>query len=76
MNVYGVLDYLDHFTEPGDYIVVEDTSPFVPTMSGVCVLDDIEYVTWGEEKLKSMEKFLEQHPNHYRVDKHYTDFFG
>ena len=27
MNLVGVLEYLDKFIEPGDYICVEDSNP-------------------------------------------------
>ena len=29
-NLVGVLEYLDKFIEPGDYICVEDSNPLAP----------------------------------------------
>ena len=29
VNLVGVLEYLDKFIEPGDYICVEDSNPFL-----------------------------------------------
>jgi cephalosporin hydroxylase len=76
VNLLGVLDYIDQFTEPGDYVIVEDTNPIIPAVVGIGVFDDFKYVAWGREKLETVEEFMKKHPTRYRVDKEYTDFFG
>jgi cephalosporin hydroxylase len=53
-NVAGVLAHFDRFTQPGDYLVVEDSGG----------------------KQEEITYFLQRHPGRYKVDTHYTDFFG
>ncbi|KAK3748189.1 hypothetical protein QZH41_012993 [Actinostola sp. cb2023] len=70
INAFGVLDYLDQFTAPNDYILVEDTDPGIPSdtiTGGGC---------WGRRKMNYLIKFMQKHSERYRVDKRYTDFFG
>lgn len=76
VNVVGVLDYIDQFTEPGDYVVVEDTNQVTPC-------DLVDYfekgfvsATFETAKLTMLKEFVKKHPDRYRVDKLYTDFFG
>ncbi|XP_031562431.1 uncharacterized protein LOC116298193 [Actinia tenebrosa] len=76
VNVVGVLDYIDQFTEPGDYMAIEDTNPLIPTASGASLFDDVKYEEWGREKLEHVEAFMKKHPTRYLIDKEYTDFFG
>ncbi|KAK3716944.1 hypothetical protein QZH41_014636 [Actinostola sp. cb2023] len=72
VNTFGVLDYLDPVTAPGDYILVEDTDPSVPINPS----DEGPVGSWGKQKLNTLTKFMEKHTERYRVDKRYTDFFG
>ncbi|KAK3716937.1 hypothetical protein QZH41_004110 [Actinostola sp. cb2023] len=70
VNTFGVLDYLDPVTAPGDYILVEDTNPVAPSNTNEITSG------WGKQKLNSLTKFMKKHTERYRVDKRYTDFFG
>jgi cephalosporin hydroxylase len=56
VNTTHVLEYIHQFTEPSDYLVVEDTDSL------------------GKEA--EIAKFMAIHCRDYKVDTHYTDFFG
>ncbi|XP_044183431.1 rhamnosyl O-methyltransferase-like [Acropora millepora] len=66
-NVKGVLEYFDRFTQPGDYICVEDTNPIVPALMDQGLI---------REKLNQLKSFLIGRSERYLVDQRYTDFFG
>jgi cephalosporin hydroxylase len=76
VNVLGVLDYIDQFTEPGDYVIVEDTNPLAPSQTGAGLFEDVQYEAYGRGKLELLNEFVKKHTTRYRVDKEYTDFFG
>lgn len=75
-NVLGVLEHFDKFIVPGDYLIVEDTSPYTPTLSGIGVLPEAKYEPWGMWKLDTLKKFMKTRGSKYRVDTRYTDAFG
>ncbi|KAK2557359.1 Rhamnosyl O-methyltransferase [Acropora cervicornis] len=52
VNVVGLLEYLDKFTEPGDYLLVEDTNPIKPTYIGQGLVKELRYDPLGNEKLE------------------------
>ena len=76
MNFVGVLEFFDRFLLPGDYIVVEDTNEKTPKLSGQGLLEELGYDEWGPGKLNNLRAFLKEHPDHYVIDQHYSDFFG
>ena len=76
VNVAGVLGYFDKFTEPGDYICVEDTNPIVPNQAGQGLAKELSYTPLGHVKLDALKLFMKDRSERYLVDQRYTDFFG
>ena len=72
----GVLEYFDNFTEPGDYICIEDTNPLGPKNAGQGLIKEMGYEFFGPKKLNELKQFLTNRPNRYLVDQRYTDMFG
>ena len=54
VDVGGVLGYFPRLTQPGDYVIVEDS----------------------DGKRAELQRFFLRHPNTYKVDTYFTDFFG
>ena len=75
INVAPLLTYFHQFLQEGDYLVVEDTNPNLPTVSGMGSVYE-EYVPCGRDKLDQLHSFLTEHKRWYSVDSFYTDFFG
>jgi len=62
-----------------DYLVIEDTVPWIPSAFGTEEEDSEsvdEAVEWGEWKWEEVREFFEQCDSEYLVDRYYTDFFG
>ena len=76
VNLTGVLGYLEKFTEPGDYICVEDTNPLTPYISNQGLVKNLGYDEIGPNKLNELRKFLTGRADRYSVDQKYTDFYG
>ena len=76
VNLKGVLEYFDRFTQPGDYICVEDTNPIVPGVVGQGLIKELGYVAFGPQKLNELKSFLIGRSQRYLVNQRYTDFFG
>ena len=76
VNMRGTLGYLHRYMEEGDYIVVEDTNPYIPQELGVSatMLDTIPLA--GTEKLEELKAFLRKFNDFYAVDSFFTDFYG
>ena len=73
----GLLEYFDKFTEPGDYICVEDTNPIAPnTIGHQFITESVVYQPWGTKKLEELKLFMKDRGERYLVDQRYTDFFG
>ena len=72
----GVLEYLDKFLQPGDYICVEDTNPRTPMRIGQGLVKELGYGLSGPAKMNTLRNFLMDHPGKYLVDTRYTDMFG
>lgn len=73
VNISGVYGHFHrHGLVAGDYLVVEDTAPWIPGTFGTTD-DDRE---WGQWKWEQIQGFFQQHQQSYRVDRYYTDFFG
>lgn len=75
VNLVGVLEYLDKFIEPGDYICVEDSNPLAPG-AGQGLVKTRGYKAYGPSKMNELRKFLTGRSDRYLVDQKYTDFFG
>lgn len=76
VNVTGVLEHFDKFTEPGDYIRIEDTTPIKPSTAGQGLVKALEYTPQGHVKLDAVKLFMKDRSERYLVDQRYTDFFG
>lgn len=76
VNVAGVLEYFDRFTEPGDYICVEDTNPILPNQAGQGLAKELGYTPLGGAKLGAVKVFMQDRVGRYLVDQRYTDFYG
>ena len=76
MNMTKVLEYFDAFTEPGDYICVEDTNTAVPSISAQGVVKELGNAHLGYAKLTELKTFLVGRSGRYHVDQRYTDLFG
>jgi len=63
------------YMKPGDYFIVDDTTPYTPTATGVGKIHS-NYEGWGSEKLTRLRKFLSEHNKYYAVDSFFTDYFG
>eukprot|EP00118_Oscarella_pearsei_P025818 m.308831 g.308831 ORF g.308831 m.308831 type:complete len:296 (+) comp44938_c0_seq1:290-1177(+) len=77
-NFFDILRYFHPFLQSGDYLVVEDSNPFMPKTIGPGTLyPDVPYEfkgsTWVYEKLRA---FLNEHDEEYAVDSFFTDFLG
>jgi cephalosporin hydroxylase len=75
VNIAGVYKYFDRYAlGSGDYLVIEDTIPWIPGSFRPEGDTDIE--EWGEWKWDEVRDFFEQCDSQYLVDRYYTDFFG
>jgi cephalosporin hydroxylase len=73
VNIQGVYRHFhEHALCAGDYLVVEDTVPWIPGTFGK---SDSEQ-EWGEWKWNEIREFFEAFDADYRVDRYFTDFFG
>ena len=76
MHVLALLEYLDKFTEPGDYHLVEDTNPIKPSKIGQGLIKDLGYDPLGNEKFEQLKLFMKDRADRFHVDKYFNDFFG
>lgn len=84
VNITGVYQYFDrHALRSGDYLVIEDTIPWIPgkfgpnTMNTPTAKDQEPAVEdWGQWKWDEVLSFFGQCDAEYLVDRYYTDFFG
>jgi len=74
-NFPDILKYFHKYMKPGDYFIVDDTTPYTPTATGVGKIHS-NYEGWGPEKLTRLRKFLSEHNKYYAVDSFFTDYFG
>ncbi len=79
VNIAGVYRHFhEHALQEGDYLVIEDTIPWMPGSFGPAddtgEAGDVE--EWGDWKWHEILRFFEEHGRSYRVDRYYTDFFG
>ena len=69
-RVYG--HFHEHAFRSGDYLVIEDTIPWIPGTFG----ESESEKEWGDWKWQEIQEFFAQYESAYRVDRYYTDFFG
>ncbi len=73
VNIEGVYGHFhEHAFGAGDYLIIEDTIPWIPGSFGKS--DDEQ--EWGEWKWQEIQQFFAAHEAAYRVDRYFTDFFG
>lgn len=73
VNIEGVYGHFhQHAFQSGDYLIIEDTIPWIPGTFGK---SDGEK-EWGDWKWQEIRQFFGNHEADYRVDRYYTDFFG
>jgi cephalosporin hydroxylase len=73
VNIHGVYRHFhEHGLESGDYLIVEDTIPWIPGTFGK--LDEGQ--EWGQWKWNEIQAFFTEFEQFYRVDRYFTDFFG
>jgi cephalosporin hydroxylase len=73
VNIEGVYKYFhQHGFQTDDYLIVEDTIPWIPGTFGKSDSD----AEWGDWKWREIRGFFEAHKGEYFVDRYYTDFFG
>ena len=76
VNMNGTLGHLHHYLEEGDYIVVEDTNPYIPRDIGVLATMFDTVPLAGTQKLEKLKAFLRKYDDFYAVDSFFTDFYG
>lgn len=89
VNICGVYEHFDRYAlSKGDYLVIEDTIPWIPGVFGTADVssnsNEIEAVEeeearpgdWGEWKWDEVRLFFDSCKSPYLVDRYYTDFFG
>ena len=76
LNLGGTLRHFHRHLREGDYIVVEDTNPYIPRDLGSSgtAFDSIPLA--GTDKLEELKDFLREYDSHYSVDSFFTDFYG
>ena len=59
VNVTGILQHFDNFMTAGDYLIIDDTNPLAPSVSGQGLLGD-DYTEYGTEKLDALAPHASQ----------------
>jgi cephalosporin hydroxylase len=73
VNIEGVYGHFhQHGLNSGDYLIVEDTIPWIPGTFGIS--DSRE--EWGDWKWHEIQAFFKEYEKQFLVDRYYTDFFG
>ena len=73
-KVFNRMEFFAAYFKTGDYFVIEDTNPIIPLPLGAGRFT--EYKPFGNFKLNELKEFLQKHPNDFKVDSYFTDFFG
>jgi cephalosporin hydroxylase len=80
VNVAGVYRHFhQHALQSGDYLIIEDTIPWIPGAFGPASdhdASDTAITEWGDWKWHEIQEFFIAPEAGYRVDRYYTDFFG
>lgn len=73
VNIAGVYRHFHKYAfERGDYLIIEDTIPWIPAEFG----KSDGQKAWGEWKWNEVKEFFRDYEADYQVDCYYTDFFG
>lgn len=73
VNIEGVYEHFDAYAlRKGDYLIIEDTIPWIPGTFG----PDGGGKEWGDWKWEEIKRFFFEREDRYQVDRYYTDFFG
>ncbi|MCL2933606.1 MAG: cephalosporin hydroxylase [Trichodesmium sp. MAG_R03] len=76
VNLIAVADYFhNNGPEPGDYLIVEDTSKYM-WQAWQENWDDSGELEKGSQKMDDLRSWLMRHENEYLVDTHYLDMYG
>ncbi len=77
VNVEGIMKHFGSHMHTGDYFVIEDLHPDLPTL-GFGYVYDIPYKPgmYCVQLMKNFKAFLNKHVDDFAVDSFYTDFFG
>ena len=75
-NTLGVLEHFVKYIKEGDYFVVEDTHPLLPSHLGYGRFVKSEYIPAGTSLLDATKEFLTKYQKKVAVDSYFTDFFG
>jgi len=73
-HVMNTLEYFHQYMQEGDYFVIDDTSPDMPSYRPDTLVFDGEWAKLG--KLEVLRDFLKKYEEYYRIDSYYTDMFG
>lgn len=84
VNIANVYSHFDrHALNQGDYLIIEDTIPWIPDTFGPPAdnRDDLSQNgdkpgEWGQWKWDEVISFFHGIDSQYLVDRYYTDFFG
>ena len=73
-NTAAVVEYFHQFMKVGDYMIIEDTSPYTPYFGGDGFKNDIKS---GSKKLDELKNLLRGPVGqNFKVDSFYTDLYG
>ena len=77
-NIYGILEYFGSYMKSGDYFIIEDLHPNLPSRLGCGAIYDEKFVPASLQVLENsgLKEFLTEHVDKFAVDSFYTDFFG
>jgi len=76
-NMTKVVSYLNRFMIAGDYMVLEDTNPNLPSAIKIDKIEDEGFQPWGSDKLNALKNFLKGPiGKDFKVDSFFTDFYG
>ena len=75
VNIFNNLCYFHNYLQVGDYVVVEDSTPDLPTCMGMGLY--AEYKVLGNlSVLAELKRFVAEHEDEYAVDTYFNDFYG
>lgn len=74
-DLCGIMEYFFQFMKSGDYFIIEDTSPDLPSKLGAGRIAE-NITTTGNVKLMKLREFSCKHEGECAVDSFFCDFFG
>ena len=76
VNTVNVLRHFHQFMKEGDYLIVEDTSPWTCIPSTFLTPGEDRYEETGPQLLERLKSFLREYEEYYAVDSFFTDLYG